>query len=138
MQRFVWGHKGNLNSIDGRSHHGAGSVQAEKLRLVSTGATTELLKRRGKGIEGHGTRWMTRRTEEGKRETDKETPARLDGQRRLQLLHGSLQPQVHCGKHKGILRNTGFSIFRGKTRKLLLLSKSTTSEMFFSLTLLRS
>lgn len=41
-----------------------------KLRLVSTGATTEFPKHWGKRTEGHGTGWMTRRGKEGDRRGD--------------------------------------------------------------------
>lgn len=37
MQQLVWGHKGNLNSIDGLSCHSAGCMQAESFSLYRPG-----------------------------------------------------------------------------------------------------
>lgn len=37
MQRLVWGHKGNLNSIDGLSCHRAGCIEAESFSLHRPG-----------------------------------------------------------------------------------------------------
>lgn len=100
MQQLVWGHKENLNSIDGRSCHGAG----RKLRLLSIGAKES----RVTGREGrHGGEKRETWTRRRRRPSRAKGGVRPDGRRSLQLLSCCLQPQVHCGKHKGTLSNTG-------------------------------